>query len=319
MSVNPQNSDTLRWHQRLALELLWGMCCTIGAMPRWFKYGMFQPFVYALLRTIRYRYKVMHTNISLSFPEKSEKEVKQIIKGAYSNLAEVIVDTICLAGAKRRNDLDHVTWIDADKHIERNKDRDWIFMASHYGCWEYFLLWTLIDPNRDIIGVYHPLKSVVFEHFYRRIRNFSSKIHQVTMHDTVRYYIKNRGKGNNFILGLISDQTPNLRPDTEWFDFFNRKTAFIDGSEKLAMRFNIPVYFVHIERTKAGHIAIRYDEIYDGVEAIEPNEITRRYAAALESMIKERPELWMWSHKRWKHSPEKQLRRFGKMTESGKN
>lgn len=287
-------------------------------MPRWFKYGMLQPFVYALLRMIHYRYKVMYTNISLSFPEKSEKEVKQIIKGAYSNLAEVIVDTICLAGAKRRNDLDHVTWIDADKHIERNKGRDWIFMASHYGCWEYFLLWTLNDPECEIFGVYHPLKSTIFEHFYRRLRNFSPKIHQVPMQETVRQYLKNRSAGKNVALGLISDQTPNLRPDTEWFDFLNRKTAFIDGSEKLAMRFNIPVYYAHIERTRADHLTIRYVEIYDGVEEVEPMEITRRYAAALEAMIKERPELWMWSHKRWKHSPEKQLQRYGKMTPSGK-
>lgn len=318
MSEKTPNNDSLRWHQRLALELLWGACCLIGWMPRWFKYGMLQPFVYALLRMIRYRYKVMYTNISLSFPEKSEKEVKQIIKGAYSNLAEVIVDTICLAGAKRRNDLDHVTWIDADKHIERNKGRDWIFMASHYGCWEYFLLWTLNDPDCEIFGVYHQLKSTIFEHFYRRLRNFSPKIHQVPMQETVRQYLKNRSAGKNVALGLISDQTPNLRPDTEWFDFLNRKTAFIDGSEKLAMRFNIPVYYAHIERTRADHLTIRYVEIYDGVEEVEPMEITRRYAAALEAMIKERPELWMWSHKRWKHSPEKQLQRYGKMTPSGK-
>ena len=314
MSVNPQNSDTLRWHQRLALELLWGMCCTIGAMPRWFKYGMFQPFVYALLRTIRYRYKVMHTNISLSFPEKSEKEVKQIIKGAYSNLAEVIVDTICLAGAKRRNDLDHITWIDADKHIERNKDRDWIFMASHYGCWEYFLLWTLIDPNRDIIGVYHPLKSVVFEHFYRRLRSFEPSVAVVPMKETVRHYIKHRSSEHTTVLGLISDQSPRLTAESQWIDFLNQKTIFIEGSERLAMKFKIPVYFVVTERICLGRYRISFIEIYDGKEPIKEGDITRRYAEELEKMIRRTPELWMWSHKRWKHTPEKQAAKFGEST-----
>lgn len=316
MSTETQNRDNLRWYQRLGLELLWGTCCFLGILPRWFRYGVFRPFVYGVLRLVRYRKNVIYNNISLSFPEKSPAEIKKIVKGTYNNLAEVMVDTICLAGAKRRNDLNHVTWLDLDKHLERTKGRDWIFMSAHYGCWEYFLLWTLIDPDCHIMGVYHPVKSVVFEHFYRRLRNFGPNVHQVTMQETVRHYIKNRGKDEQIVLGLISDQTPNLRPDTEWYDFLNRKTAFIDGSEKLAMRFKIPVYFTHIERIKAGHIAIRLDEIYDGVEEVEPNEITRRYAAALEKMIKERPELWMWSHKRWKHNPEKQLRRFGKMTKS---
>lgn len=288
-------------------------------MPRWFQYGIFKPFVYTLLRAIRYRYKVMLSNISLSFPEKSAKEIKSIIKGSYSNLAEVIVDTICLAGAVRRNDLDHVTWMDYDKHMERTKGKDWIIIAAHYSCWEYLPLWAIADGEKLLFGTYHPLKNIVFEHFYRRLRNYGPNVHQVTMQDTVRHYIRHRGKGTNIVLGLISDQTPNLRPDTEWFDFLNRKTAFIDGSERLAMRFNLPIYFAHVERTRAGHMNVRFDELYDGVEAVEPNEITRRYAAALENMIKEQPELWMWSHKRWKHSPEKQLRRFGKMTQSGEN
>lgn len=317
MSENSQNSDTLRWYQRLALELLWALCSTIGYMPRWFRHGILQRFIYIILRMIRYRYGVMRSNISLSFPEKSPQEVKQIIRGSYNTLAEVIIDTICLAGAKRRGDLNHVTWVNADEHRARTKGRDWIAMASHFGCWEYFPLWSLTDSDTHFMGVYHPLKNAIFEHFYRRIRNFAPNYHQVTMQDTVRHYIKNRSADRGVTLGLISDQTPNLRADTEWFDFFGRKTAFIDGSEKLAMRFHIPIYFVHVERVKAGHIAVRFDEIYDGVEEVEPNEITRRYVVALESMIREHPELWLWSHKRWKHTPEKQLQRFGKITPSG--
>lgn len=293
------------------------MCSTIGYMPRWIRHGILQRFIYILLRMIRYRYGVMRSNISLSFPEKSPQEVKQIIRGSYNTLAEVIIDTICLAGAKRRGDLNHVTWVNADEHRARTKGRDWIAMASHFGCWEYFPLWSLTDSDTHFMGVYHPLKNAIFEHFYRRIRNFAPNYHQVTMQDTVRHYIKNRSADRGTTLGLISDQTPNLRADTEWFDFFGRKTAFIDGSEKLAMRFHIPVYFVHVERVKAGHIAVRFDEIYDGVEEVEPNEITHRYVVALESMIREHPELWLWSHKRWKHTPEKQLQRFGKITPSG--
>lgn len=317
MSENSQNNATLRWYQRLALELLWGTCCAIGWMPRWFRYGILRSFVFLLLNLIRYRRKVMLSNISLSFPEKSPQEVKQIIRGSYNTLAEVIIDTICLAGAKRRGDLNHVTWVNADEHRARTKGRDWIAMASHFGCWEYFPLWSLTDSDTHFMGVYHPLKNAVFEHLYRRLRNFAPNYHQVTMQDTVRHYIKNRSADRGIALGLISDQTPNLRADTEWFDFFGRKTAFIDGSEKLAMRFHIPIYFVHVERIEAGHIAVRFDEIYDGVEEVEPNEITRRYVVALESMIREHPELWLWSHKRWKHTPEKQLQRFGKITPSG--
>ncbi len=317
MNEHSQNRSTLCWYQQLALELLWGTCCVIGYMPRWVLYGVLQPIVYALLRVVRYRRAVIHTNIALSFPEKHGGEVRRIIRGAYWTLAEIIIDTISLAGTSQRRKQQHMTWINREEHLARTQGRDWIAMASHYGCWEYFPFWCYEDPNCHFIGVYHQLKSPVFEHFYRRLRNLAPNYYQVTMQDAVRHYIKNRSDKHGTILGLISDQNPILRADTEWFDFLNRKTAFIDGGERIAMRFHIPAYFAHVERVRAGHYAIRFEELYDGMEVVEPTEITRRYAAALEKMIKAKPELWIWSHKRWKHSPEKQARRFGAMTKSG--
>lgn len=317
MSSTNAHNDKLVWYQQLALEVLWAVCSFIGYMPRWFQYKVVGRLVYLLLRVVRYRSGVIRTNLEQSFPEKDEHEIERIVKATYRNLAEVIVDTIALAGATKRGDLHHVTWVNRDEHIERTKGRDWIAMASHYSCWEYFLLWSIEAPESQLMGVYHPLKSPVFEHFYRRLRNFAPNISQVTMQDTVRHYIRNRSTERNIVLGLISDQTPNLRADTEWIEFLNRKTAFIEGGEKLGRRFHIPLYFTYIERLGPGHISIRFDEIYDGYEEVEDMEITRRYAEHLERMIKAKPELWMWSHKRWKHSPEKQARRFGKMTKSG--
>lgn len=317
MSEHSQNSNALRWHQRLALELLWGICCLVGYMPQWVHYGVLQPFVYVLLRIVRYRHSVVFSNLTLSFPDMSNREIRRVANRAYWSLAEVIVGTITLAGASLERKRQHLTWINREEHLARTHGRDWIAMASHYGCWEYFPMWSLEDNDCHFIGVYHPLTSAVFEHLYRRLRRLSSNHYQVTMQDTVRHYIKNRSDKYGIVLGLISDQNPPLRADTEWFDFLNRKTAFIDGGERLAMRFNIPVYFLHIERVKAGHYALRLDEIYDGVEDVAPTEITQRYATRLESMIKARPELWVWSHRRWKHSPEKQERLFGAMTKSG--
>lgn len=44
-----------------------------------------------------------------------------------------------------------------------------------------------------------------------------------------------------------------------------------------------------------------FEPIYDGVEEVAEYEITERYVRRLEAMICEHPELWMWSHRRWKH------------------
>ena len=314
MSNKGDKYNNPAWYQRAAFESLWALCRMLGYSPRWFRYGVMQPILVGLLRIVRYRRKTIIENLENSFPEKTSAELLAIMRGYYSILGEIIVNTLCLAGATPKRDMMTIQWDNAPQHIERNKGRDWIAMASHFGCWEYFPLWCWQDQKSLFMGVYHPLKNVVFEHYYRRLRALAPNIHQVPMKETIRYYIKNRSEERGIVLGLISDQSPNLRPDTEWFDFLNQKTAFIDGSEKIALRFKLPIYFVDSSRISPGRYSVRFVELYDGKEDIEPNEITRRYAEMLEAMIRRSPELWMWSHRRWKHTPEKQAAKFGTST-----
>lgn len=309
-----ESDSDLKWYQRVLLEVIWVCALSLGYSPRWYRFGVVQPLFCVLLRLVRYRRKVIVGNLQHSFPEKSSKEINKIVRGYYTTLAEIIVDIISLAGTSPKRDPDLVTWVGRDEHEELNRGRDWIAMASHYGCWEYLPLWVWRDSITHFVTVYHPMRSPLFERFFARLRNFAPNMHQVPMSDAIRHYIRMRNEGRNVVLGLVSDQSPNMRPDTVWFDFLNQKTAFVDGAEKLAMKFGMPVYFVHTERIAPGRYAVRLDEIYDGVEAVEPHEITRRYAVALEAMIRKTPELWMWSHRRWRHSPESQARKFGKST-----
>lgn len=305
------DKDSLKWYQRVALELLWTVCRGISLLPRWARFYVIRPIFYVILVVLRYRRGVILNNIKNSFPELTMAECKRIMYRYYNNLAEVIVCTISLAGATKEDDDDMFLWLNAEEHMERTRGRDWVAMAAHFGCWEYFPLWSRRDPACCFLCVYHPLHSPVFEHFYHRLRAFAPNLLQVPMKETLRYYLRNRVEGRSTVLGLASDQSPVLHADTEWLRFLNQDTAFVQGGEKLALRFHIPVYFLHIRRTAPGQYEGTLNEIYDGVEAVEDGVITRRYADSLERMIREAPELWMWSHRRWKHTPEKQAARFG--------
>lgn len=299
--------------QRIALELLWGFSRFMHIMPRWFRFGLFQPFIFVVFFTLRYRRRMVLHNLQRSFPDMSDREIRRIMRKFYGFLAEIVVDTVSLAGVKPTDKQRYIVWENGDEHRQRMAGRDWIAMATHYGCWEYFLLWSWFAES-ECVGVYHPLKSKVFECYYRRLRNFSPHVKQVAMKDTVRHILRNRESAGGMAIGLISDQSPRLVADTVWYDFLNRKTAFIEGSERIALKFHMPVYFCYTKRLRAGEYSIRFDEIYDGVEQVAQNEITRRYVERLEMMIREQPELWLWSHNRWKHTPEKQAKKFGKST-----
>lgn len=312
MSKNIDVSE-FAWYHRLGAAMLWGVCRIMSFTPRWFRYHMFAPFVVGILRLVRYRRAVIQNNLRNSFPEMSQRKRDDIMRGFYKTLAEIVVDTVCLAGIRSGHDGGVITWENRDKHYAETHGRDWMALATHYGCWEYLPLWSWQDPDCHFVTVYHPLKNKVFEILYRRLRKFADNVYTITMADAVRHYVRNRREGLGIAMGLVSDQSPNLRADTEWYDFLNQKTAFIDGGERLAMRFHVPAYYVDVWREAPGRYRASFVMLYDGVESIAEGEITRRYAAALEATIRREPELWMWSHKRWKHTPEKQALRFGRM------
>lgn len=305
----------LVWYKRAALEVLWGVSYLIGCMPRWFRFGILHPFIVAILRLIGYRKAMIIRNLTNSFPEKSEKERAEIMRASYNTLAEAIVTTISLAASDKKQYDDVVEWVDLEGHISRNKGQDWVAMAAHFGSWEYYPMWGRVDKEGSFLAVYHPLRSEVFEHFYRRMRSkLSPNVEIVPMKNTVRRYVTKRKNGETAVLGLISDQSPLMRADSKWIDFLNQKTLFVEGGERIAMKFGLPVYFVDSERIEYGRYRIRFVEIYDGKEQVEEGVITHRYAEKLEAMIRRSPELWMWSHNRWRHTPEKQAKKFGATT-----
>lgn len=291
--------------QRFRLETLWLGARAFALMPYWFKYYVVENLLFGLLYYIlRYRMKVVKTNLRNSFPEKSERELAVICRKFYRTLSEIFVDTINMAHMNEEKARTVLTVKNLEKHIQDVHGRDWIAMTAHFGCWEYNTYWGLLfEPSQMVVAVYHPLHSAVVEAFYQRLRN-NRNATTVSMKESLRFYLRNREKGvdgKNLVMGLIADQNPPRRPDSHWFRFLNQDTIFFDGGEKLALRCRLPVYFMHATRLRRGCYEVSFDQIYDGKEEVAEYEITQRYVRKLERMICECPELWMWSHRRWKH------------------
>ena len=289
----------LNFIQKIWLEFLWLGARVFAVMPYWFKYYVVENLLFVLLYyCLRYRMKVVKTNLRNSFPEKSERELAVIRRRFYRTLSEIFVDTINMAYMNEEKGRTVLTVKDVEKHVEAVHGRDWIAMTAHFGCWEYCSFWGLIDPSQVVVAVYHPLRNQIFEHLYKRLRKRENTL-TVAMKESVRFYMRHSKEGvdgKNLVMGLIADQNPPRRPDSHWFRFLNQDTLFFDGGEKLALKYNLPVYFAHMKRVKRGYYELSFERIYDGQEPVADYEITERYVRRLEAMIRDYPELWMWSH-----------------------
>ena len=290
--------------QKAAYYALYYLLKAVGLLPAWFLYYPLAGVCYLLLYYLfRYRLQVTRENLQNAFPEKSREELRRIERRFYRHLAEVFIDTIDLTSISRRQLRRRMMIKDEAVHRKEVEGKDWIAGMSHYGSWEYFIAYALGDgEGRETSGVYKTLHNRVMDMLYRSIRSRMG-MEPVPMSVILRHVVRDRQQGIRMGIGLIADQAPPWFHRDYWYDFLGQPTSFYDGLEKMALRFGMPVYFVHIDKIRRAHYTARFELIYDGQERVAPHEITKRYAAKLEAMIRQRPELWLWSHRRWKHKP----------------
>lgn len=306
ITSNNRSRNSLGFFQRIGFELLWLMCWSIAILPHFVQFKILAPTIrFVIHHLIGYRKKVVITNLRNSFPEKSEKELREIRSNFYVVLSEIFVSILALVNKRSASNLfpkDDGTRCEGDLNAlrERVATTSWIALTAHYGLWEYLVFWGGVSSQR-LVGAYHPLGSRVFDLLFKRLRNHY-KVSPMPATELLRFALRNKSsfRGETYVLGLIADQNPPRLPNKYWYNFLNQDTIFFDGGEKIALRTKMPVLFIYQKRVSAGKYTIHYREIWDGVEEIEPNVITTRYVALLDEVIKEEPSLWLWSHKRWK-------------------
>lgn len=292
----------MKFWARVRYWLLLNSCRAAGALPTWVLYHFFQDLLYfAIYKVARYRLKVVRGNLRNSFPEKTPEQLHEIERRFYRHLSEVVVDTVDLVNISRRELEERIHFTNVDEVEAQMQGKDWIAALAHFGCWEYFGAYQLHTASQ-VIGVYRPLHEKAFDEYYKYMRSRFG-LRPVAMHCLLRNIVQNKKNGCRQILGLIADQTPPEPEINHWFDFLHQPTAFFMGVEKLSLKFGMPVYVMSLSKVSRAHYEVSFHPIYDGVEPVQEFEITKRYAAELEKMIRCSPELWMWSHRRWKHKP----------------
>ena len=120
------------------------------------------------------------------------------------------------------------------------------------------------------------------------------------MREVVKHIVRSPDK-QRFIL-LIADQSPDPR-GAHWVDFFGLKTGFFKGPATLAHRYDLPVFFVRLERKRRHHYQMHLELLCLHPSAEKPEAITEAYAKKLEEYIRHAPSDWLWTHRRWKHAP----------------
>jgi len=253
-------------------------------------------FIYYIFR---YRRKTVAQNLKKSFPEKTQKELKRIEKAYYKHLCDLFIETIHILHAKEEEAVKMCKFTNIDVfHKFYDQGKSVIVATGHYSNWEVLSLFAYHNKHLTI-GVYKPLVNKKFERFLNHARERFGAV-SIPMQETLRSAIKYTQEGRLFFLGLISDQNPS---DIHyWTTFLNQDTPVFLGVEKISRKLNQPVIFCNMRKVSRGKYEVELEVLSENPKNTKPYEITELHVRALERLIHEAPEYWLWSHRRWKHS-----------------
>jgi KDO2-lipid IV(A) lauroyltransferase len=157
------------------------------------------------------------------------------------------------------------------------------------------------DKELQEYNVYRRLKNETANRLILNMREKRSGANtSIEKNDLVRRMIAMSHTDKRLTLGLISDQKVSPQNTYYWTTFLHQDTGFPGGAEVLAKKFDKAVGYVHSTQERRGVYRVRVNLITKDTANTPHGYITERFARMLEQNILEQPELWLWSHNRWK-------------------
>ncbi len=278
---------------------IYGFLYLISLLPFFVLYRI-ADLIYVILYYITgYRKAVVIENLQYAFPEKNKDELKKIAKKFYLNFVDNWIETIKLLSISKATLNKRITSNMQLFHQLHSEGKSVQLSLGHFFNWEIMTLYTGINQPFPFLTVYLPQNDKTTNRFFIKMRSRWGNP-QLSSTDMAKAIIPWRKK--KYILALGADQSPAVPEAGYWLYFMNRPTPFLKGPEKFARIQNIPVVMMTTTKTKRGHYHFEYFLLADDTKKIPDGELIRRYVKHLEDNIRLQPEIYLWSHRRWKHS-----------------
>lgn len=264
---------------------------------------LFSDFLFVILfHVLGYRRKVVQENLRNAFPEMTDAERRNIERKYFRYLSDLIVESVKMKSMSREEMLRRFRFKNFGE-VEPffRENRPVIAVTAHYGNWEWGSpSLSLMNPHPSLV-VYKPQTDKNFETLINGMRSRFGAI-MVPMKLTLRKVLEYKNKPH--MLVLVGDQTPPREESQFFTEFLNQPTAIFLGIEKIAKLTGSPVVYFHIDRVRRGYYEATLKTLFGSPKETAEHEITRTHTRELERIIRQKPELWLWSHKRWKFKPE---------------
>lgn len=279
----------------------------LSLLPFWILYSVSDFMFFILYYLVGYRKSVVKRNLINSFPEKKPKEIEVIQKKFFKHLCDLVVEDIRLFSMPREEVKSRFKIINPEILEDYyNQKRSVILVGGHYNNYELAGISFDMYSSHQAIGIYSPLSDKFFDKIFAQSRSRHG-VEIIPKGLVPRSFVLNKSKLTMTIFG--ADQSPTFSKQVHWTNFLNQETAVHVGTELFAVKYNYPVVFIKINKVNRGYYEGVLEVICDNPASSKKGEITELHTKELERIINDKPQYWLWSHKRWKRTKTVEERR----------
>ena len=258
--------------------------------------------IYVLLyQIIGYRKKVVRRNLKLSFPERSSEKLLKIEKESFHHFVDIFMEMIKSFSISKKEIAQRIIIENPELINDYIKDnKSVIVLSSHHANWEWspYLMDQLINCK-----AYAAYTKIGNKYFDKKIKSSRTKFgaNFIPTREFIDMMQRNADIDRIAIYGFLGDQSPQLKKTYYWSNFMGVRVPIITGAEMLAKRFDYPVVYLQTDLVKRGYYKSKFINLAKNPKEFPDYQITDMFLDVLEKQIRENPEYYFWTHKRFKH------------------
>jgi KDO2-lipid IV(A) lauroyltransferase len=250
-------------------------------------------------------------NLRLIFPEWDEKKRKETIAAIWENLGRMAAEFAHLDKFDAGDPNGRLEFIGAEHFVSTGMTgRPTIFVSGHFANWEIMSI-VLQFTGLKYGLVYRAANNPLVDGLIIKMRGERMSRMQVPKGNRGgRALIDMMRSGVS--LAMLVDQKLN---EGITVPFLGHPAKTATAAARLALRFSAPVVPASIERLAGAYFRVRIHEPirYEptGNLSVDVTKLTTLINESIGAAIRERPEQWLWFHRRWPKEAYEELRKRG--------
>ena len=264
--------------------------------------------LYLLLKNVlRYRKSIIEKNIKLSFPDATKQELNQIKDNYYKHLSNILIESFWLTFIpkemiKRRFVYENIELLENIVSQGQNIST----VSGHFANWEWLSSTPLWSNKTQFASLFKRINNPILNKLSINIRSRFG-LHCIDKNNALRKIIELSKKPEGYVVAFIADQCPSRKNIHYWIKFLNQATPIFSGWATISRKLNNAIVYIKVTQISNHRYKVRFDLLTTTPKKYTDKELCEMYMNRMEEDIKETPELWLWSHNRWKHEPPKDL------------